>query len=68
MRWQYKIVFAEGNSGICPTPDRVWDCLAHFRNKFGTARVLSVAERFGSGDWVPSELLPLSQEEADGIK
>lgn len=68
MRWQYRITFSAGNTGTCISADRIWDCLHHFHNKFSTDRVVSVEERFGDGEFVRSELLPLSQEEADGLE
>ena len=67
MRWQYRITFSEGNTGTCISVDRIWDCLAYAHRKFGADRVSGVEERFGDGEWVSSELLPMSQEEADAI-
>ena len=67
MRWQYRITFAEGNTGTCPSVARIWDCLLHFRAKFGADRIQAVEERWAESDWVSSTLLPISQEEADGI-
>ena len=67
MRFQYRITFAEGNSGTCSTNERVWDCLAFFRKKFGSDRVLRVEGRQGAGEWVDSALLPTCREEADAL-
>jgi len=67
MRWHYRITFAEGNTGICLSAERIWDALAYAHRKFGADRVSGVEERFGDGEWVDSALLPLTQEEADGI-
>lgn len=63
MRWQYRITFEEGDTGVCSREDRVWDGLRHYRNKFGAGRVIKVEERYGSEEWTPSELLPTSEEE-----
>jgi hypothetical protein len=68
MRWQYRITFAEGNTGTCIREDRVWDPLFFYREKFGADRVLRVEERWGNEEFISSELLPTSQEEADGIE
>lgn len=67
MRYQYRITFAEGNTGTCPSPERIYDPLFYFREKFGTDRILRVEERYGEGEYVPSELLPTSEEEADTV-
>lgn len=66
--WIYRVTFSEGNSGTCPSNERIWDCLEYFRRKFGADRVLFVEERKGDGAYIPSVLLPLSQEEADGLE
>jgi hypothetical protein len=68
MRWVYAITLASGKSATVPSKERIYDCLRYFRNKFGEGAVLSVTERFGDGERVPSHLLPLSQEEADSLE
>lgn len=67
MRWQYRITFVEGNTGTCISEERLFDCLLHYRNKFGADRVAIVEERYGCGDWVASERLPTNEEEAFAI-
>ena len=68
MRWQYRITFAEGITGTCSSAERVFDCLYHFRRKFGTQRVIKVEERYGDGEWTCSELLPACQGEWDTLR
>jgi len=68
MRWIYSIALAGGKSATVPSRERIYDCLRCFRNKFGEENVVSVTERCGDGEPVPSHLLPLSPEEAESIE
>jgi len=68
MRWQYKITLTEGTTSLCLSHERIWGCRSYANRKFGDERVTGVQERYGDGKWVDSELLPLSQEEADSVE
>jgi hypothetical protein len=67
VRWQYRLTFSEGNTGTCIRDERQYDSLNHFRERFSPDRILQVEERYGAGEWVASELLPTSKEEADAM-
>ena len=43
---------------------RVYDSLYYFRERFPKLRIERVEERFGSGEWIDSALLPTSAAEA----
>jgi hypothetical protein len=67
MRWVYAISLASGKGATVPSLKRIYDPLRVFRDKFGEEAVLSVTERHGNGEPVPSHLLPTCPEEAESL-
>lgn len=67
-RWVYRVTWAGGDTGTCASAERIFDCLSHFRRKFGDDRVLAAEERSSDGRWVNSSLLPTCPEEAEGLE
>lgn len=67
MRFQYRITFASGKTGISITRERIYDCLRHFRERFGESAVVAVEERHGDGQWHLSYVPPACAEEAASL-
>ena len=76
MRWIYRVLINQGISKsksdtkalTCISKERLHDPVRQFRQRFGEDMVMSVTERYGDSEPVPSYLLPTCADEAASIK